>query len=71
MRVLRVGLFAAMLTGCATNAAPEAVIRDTYTLPLHVRDTDRVCVEYWEQPVRRCVTAGELRAYLQGLRVEP
>jgi hypothetical protein len=46
-------------------------VRDTYIVPLTVHDEDRICVEVWDQPRRRCVTVGEVRDLANTVKAEP
>jgi recombinational DNA repair protein (RecF pathway) len=72
MRVFRVGLLSVMLHSCAATATPvQPVSRDTYIVPLSVHDEDRICVEVWDQPRRRCVTVGEVRDLANTVKAEP
>jgi hypothetical protein len=69
---LRVGLLSVVMNACAATATPtQTPARDTYIVPLTVHDEDRICVEVWDQPRRRCVTVGEVRDLANTVKAEP
>jgi recombinational DNA repair protein (RecF pathway) len=72
MRVFRIVVCSLLMNACAATATPvQHTARDTYIVPLSVHDEDRICVEVWDQPRRRCVTVGEVRDLANTVKAEP